>query len=85
MRDKKQRKPLKALIPRPLLPSLGEGEPEPTAESLVLKKSSTWGDPKTGFSAAPSPKVVFSGILLLFCRSTRISGKMEQYSIDPRR
>ncbi len=34
MRDKKQRKSLKALIPQPLLPSLGEGEPEPKAESL---------------------------------------------------
>jgi hypothetical protein len=35
MRDKKQRKSLKALIPQPLLPSLGEGEPEPKAESLA--------------------------------------------------
>ncbi len=70
MGDKKQRKPLKSLIPRPLLPNLGAGEPEPKAESLILKKSSTCGvdavgfpdhainpsrgDPKTGFSAAPS-------------------------------
>jgi hypothetical protein len=57
MRREKQRKSLKALIPQPLLPSLGEGEPEPKAESLVLKKSSIWGDPKTGFFAAPSPKL----------------------------
>ncbi len=35
MRDKKRRKSLKALIPQPLLPSLGEGEPEPKAESLA--------------------------------------------------
>jgi hypothetical protein len=35
MWDKKQRRSLKALIPQPLLPSLGEGEPEPTAESLA--------------------------------------------------
>ncbi len=35
MRDKKQRKSLKALIPQPLLPSLGEGEPELKAESLA--------------------------------------------------
>jgi hypothetical protein len=34
MRDKKQRKSLKALIPQPLLPNLGEGELEPKAESL---------------------------------------------------
>jgi hypothetical protein len=47
MRDKKQRKSSKALIP----------QPEPKAKSPVLKKSSTWGDPKTGFFAAPSPKL----------------------------
>jgi hypothetical protein len=33
---------------------LGEGELEPKAESFVLKKSSTGGDPKTGFFAASS-------------------------------
>jgi hypothetical protein len=57
MRDKKPRKLLKALIPQPLLPSLGEGELEPQAESLAPSLPSL-GE---GFQYVPA----YNGTLLL--------------------